>query len=106
MYILRNTIAASFLLAVCTGATAGGEKDCLLQGTVHRGDQDATMVKIHSVRKYDDESRCKVRRGEKLEFKLPPDTRVKAAPEGSEVKYRYRTDGEGESSTELISVGA
>ncbi len=106
MYILRKVIAVSILVSACAGATAGGEKDCLLQGTVNQGDQDATMVKIHSVKKYDDESRCKVRRGQKMEFKLPADTRVKDAPDGSEVQYRYRTDERGQSTTELISVGA
>jgi hypothetical protein len=106
MYILRITFLLSMSLILCAGANAGGEKDCLLQGTVHRGDQDNAMVKIHSVKKYDDESRCKVRRGEKMEFKLPADTRVREAPDGSEVKYRYRTDEQGNSSAELISVGA
>ena len=106
MYILRKTLAVSILVSVCAGANAGGEKDCLLQGTVNQGDQDATTVKIHSVKKYDDESRCKVRRGQKMEFKLPADTRVKDAPDGSEVQYRYRSDEQGQSTTELISVGA
>ena len=106
MYILRKTIAVSILVSVCSVANAGGEKDCLLQGTVNQGGQDATSVKIHSVKKYDDESRCKVRRGQKMEFKLPADTRVKDAPDGSEVQYRYRTDEQGQSTTELISVGA
>jgi hypothetical protein len=94
------------LLFLAGGVNAGGEKDCLLQGTVQRGDQDDMTVKINSVKKYDDESRCKVRRGEKLEFKLPTDTRINNAPDGSEVKYRYRSDGQGESSAELISIGA
>jgi len=47
-----------------------------------------------------------VRRGEKLEFKLPPDTRLKDTPAGSDVKYRYRTDDAGQTDTQLISVGA
>ena len=83
-----------------------GVLHCLLQGTVQRGGDDATMVKIHSVKKYDEDSRCKVRRGEKMEFKLPQDTRVTDAPEGSQVEYRYRTDEEGKANAELISVGA
>jgi hypothetical protein len=40
-----------------------------------------------------------------MEFKLPSDNRVKDAPDGSEVQYRYRTDEAGGSNTELISVG-
>jgi hypothetical protein len=41
-----------------------------------------------------------------MEFKLPADTRVKDAPDGSEVQYRYRQDNRGQSTTELINVGA
>ncbi len=88
---------------------AGSEKDCLLEGTVQHGEQagaGTTSVKIHSISKYDEESRCNVRRGQKMEFKLPQDTRVKDAPSGSDVKYRYRSDGSGQSETQLISVGA
>jgi hypothetical protein len=47
-----------------------------------------------------------VRRSQKMEFKLPPDTRLKDAPSGSDVKYRYRTDESGQSNAELISTGA
>ncbi len=89
-------------------AMAAGEKDCLLQGTVQHGEQagqETTMVDIHSISQYDDESRCNVRRGQKLEFKLPQDSRLKEAPSGSEVKYRYRTDNNGEANSELISIG-
>ena len=81
MYILRNVLAVSVLVSVCAGANAGGEKDCLLQGTVQHGDQDATTVKIHSVKKYDDEARCKVRRGEKMEF-IPEQSVVACQPCG------------------------
>ena len=42
---------------------------------------------------------------EKLEFKLPEDPRLQDAPAGATVKYRYQRDEEGESRTELISVG-
>jgi len=100
-------VLSAFLVA--GPAVAGGEKDCLLKGTVHHADragQETTMVKIHSVEKYADESRCRVRGSQKMEFKLPADTRVQEAPAGSEVKYRYRDDGEGDSSAELISIGA
>lgn len=88
---------------------ADSAKDCMLEGTVQhgeRGGQDTTTVQINSISKYDDDSRCTVQRGEKLEFKLPPDTRLKDAPSGSDVKYRYRTDDNGQSETQLISVGA
>lgn len=88
---------------------ADSARDCLLEGTVQHGEragQGATTVKIHSISQYDEQSRCALRRDRKLEFKLPPDPRVKAAPAGSDVKYRYRSDGSGQSETQLISVGA
>jgi len=88
---------------------ADSAKDCLLEGTVLHGEQagqDTTKVQINSISKYDEDARCTVRRGEKLEFKLPPDTRLKDAPAGSDVKYRYRTDDAGQTDTQLISVGA
>ena len=66
MYIIRKALAVSILVSVCAAANAGGEKDCLLQGTVNQGDQNATTVKIHSVKQYDEKSRCKVRRGQKI----------------------------------------
>jgi len=99
-------IATVFVAGV---AWAGPEKDCLLTGTVTHGDQpgvDNTSVKIHSVSKYDDSANCRVRSGQKLEFKLPADSRLQEAPSGSEVKYRYQDDGAGSTSTSLISVDA
>ncbi len=103
----KTLILSSLFLAV-PNAIAEGERDCLLQGTVQhieQAGQDTTMVKIDSITKYDDESRCNVRRGQKLEFKLPPDSRLQDATSGSSVKYRYRTDNNGEPNSELISVG-
>lgn len=105
---LCKTIAISALLLVGPTAVAG-EKDCLLKGTVEHGAGPAegtTQVKIHSISRYDEESRCSVRRDQKMEFKLPQDNRVQEAPSGSEVEYRYRTDEAGQSEAELISVGA
>lgn len=109
MYTHYKTIALTVALAASPLAFADSEKDCLLKGTVQHGEQAgqaSTMVKIHSVSRYDEDSRCRVRRGQKMEFKLPQDTRVQEAPSGSEVQYRYRTDDSGESNAELISVGA
>ncbi|MCR9105968.1 MAG: hypothetical protein NXI15_11805 [Gammaproteobacteria bacterium] len=104
------TICALLIAGTATqNAYAAGEKDCLLEGkVVHKamGEQDATMVKIHSVSRYDDTSRCSVRRNQKVEFKLPSDTRLKDAPSGSDVQYRFQSDGEGNDSVELISIGA
>lgn len=109
MYTHYKTLALTVALVASPLAFAESEKDCLLKGTVQHGEQagqDSTMVKIHSVSRYDEESRCRVRRGQKMEFKLPQDTRVQEAPSGSEVQYRYRTDESGKSNAELISVGA
>jgi hypothetical protein len=39
-----------------------------------------------------------------MEFKLPEDPRLKDADTGSSVKYRYRTESDGSSSAELISI--
>jgi hypothetical protein len=103
----KTLILSTFFLAAPL-AMADSEKDCLLQGTVQhskQAGQDTTMVKIDSISKYDEESHCKVRPGQKLEFKLPPDTRLQEVPSGSSVKYRYRTDNSGESNSELISIG-
>jgi len=106
--LLKTLIIPAILLA-CPVAMVDNEKDCLLEGTVMhgaQGSQDATSVKITSISNYDAESRCNVKRGAKMEFKLPQDTRLKQAPSGSDVKYRYRTDDAGQSETQLISVGA
>jgi hypothetical protein len=40
-----------------------------------------------------------------MEFKLPADPRVQGAEEGSSVKYRYRTESDGTTKTDLVSVG-
>jgi len=108
MKTLAKTVTF-LVLAAGSLAVAAGEKDCLLKGTVEHGDGAATgstQVKIHTISQYDEDSRCSVRRSEKMEFKLPQDPRLQDAPSGSEVEYRYRTDDSGKSSAELISVGA
>jgi hypothetical protein len=108
MKIISSTIILAAML-LTTPLAMAGEKDCLLKGTVQRSDktgQEVTTVKIHSVKKYADESNCRVRRGEKLEFKLPGADRLDSAPDGSEVKYRYRSDDDGNADTQLISIGA
>lgn len=106
MKITGKLIGAAALLAVAMSAQA--QKDCLLEGTVQKGgsaDGEQTAVKFHSMEKYDANANCRTRRGEKMEFKLPADPRLEEAPAGSEVKYRYRTDGEGNAEAELISIG-
>lgn len=109
MKIVKALIASAALSLLAGTALADGTKDCMLEGTVHKdGDagQQGVNVKFHSVSKYDEDANCRVRRGEKMEFKLPPDPRVQEAEDGSPVKYRYRKESDGSTSTELISVGA
>jgi hypothetical protein len=106
---IHNALIVLAFLVLSPFVMAESGKDCLLQGTVLHGEQagqDTTTVKINSISQYDEESRCSMRRSQKMEFKLPHDTRLKDAPSGSEVKYRYRTDETGQADTELISVGA
>jgi hypothetical protein len=108
MSSFSKTLVFSVLFLVVPVVMAGDERDCLLEGTVQHGKQagqESTMVNIDSISKYDEESRCAVRRGQKLEFKLPQDSRLQEAPSGSSVKYRYRTDDSGQSNSELISIG-
>ena len=105
--VMKTLAIAVAFFATAPAAFAESEKDCLLKGTVQHTDSAenaTTNVKIHSVSRFDEKSRCRTRRGQKMEFKLPSDNRVQDAPNGSEVQYRYRTDESGESNAELISV--
>ncbi len=107
MKTIAKAITIIALSATAAVVQADSNKDCLLEGTVHkseRGGEESTKVKFHSVSKYDAEAKCRVRRNEKMQFKLPDDPRLQDAPEGSAVKYRYREE-DGNSSTELISIG-
>ncbi|MEJ2532930.1 MAG: hypothetical protein P8Y92_14135 [Halioglobus sp.] len=106
MKITRKLIGAAALLTIASVAQA--QKDCLLEGTVQKSgsaDGEQVAVKFHSMDKYDENANCRTRRGQKMEFKLPADPRLKEAPAGSEVRYRYRTDGKGNAEAELISIG-
>ena len=109
MKIIKTLLASAALSLLAGAAVADGSKDCILEGTVLKNkdtSQQGVNVKFHSVSKYDEDANCRVRRGEKMEFKLPPDPRVQEADDGSPVKYRYRKKSDGSTSTELISVGA
>ena len=109
MKTLLTAISTATLLTVAGSVHAGPEKDCLLEGTVYKSGeagQEQTDIKFHSAKRYDEDANCRVRRGEKLEFKLPEDPRLQDAPSGSSVKYRYQKHEDGSSKTELVSVGA
>lgn len=105
---LTGLLSAMALMGAAAAIQAEPSKDCMLEGTVYkseRGGEQQLNVKFHSAEKYDEDANCRVRRGEKLEFKLPEDTRLKQAPSGSSVKYRYQEYPDGSSETELVSVG-
>ena len=105
---LTTSLLAAALLAATGPALAETTKDCMLEGTVYkteRGGEEQMQVKFHSMEKYDEDARCRNRKGEKMEFKLPEDTRLQDAPSGANVKYRYQENSDGTSNTELISVG-
>lgn len=105
---MRALLTAAVTAALLGGpslVSAGPEKDCLLEGTVYKSEQDRTGVKFHSAKKYDEDANCRMRRGEKMEFKLPQDPRLREAPAGSSVKYRYQEGKDGSRSTELVSIG-
>jgi hypothetical protein len=104
---LMTAFAAAALFAAPSLSMADSEKDCLLEGTVYKsGQEQHPGVKFHSAKKYDKDANCRVRRGEKMEFKLPDDPRLQQAPEGSTVKYRYQQQQDGSSKAELVSIGA
>ncbi|MFT6955714.1 MAG: hypothetical protein ACJAYC_000715 [Halieaceae bacterium] len=98
---------ALLMTVVVPHVMAEADRDCLLQGTVQKGsdgESGNTEVKFHSIGKYAEDSNCRIRRDKKIEFKLPDDPRLQDAPDGSEVKYRYRSNSE-QQQTELISIG-
>lgn len=110
MKVFIKVVATLALSIGAAAVLADTDKDCMLEGTVQKGSSDTAeqnvSVKFHSVEKYDQDANCRVRRGQKMEFQLPDDPRLNDADPGSQVKYRYRTDGDGNAKTELISVGA
>lgn len=108
MKVLIKIIATITLPLIAVAGMAETTRDCMLKGTVQKGagsEEQGVNVKFHSVRKYDEDASCRVRRGEKMEFKLPADPRVQEAEPGSSVQYRHRTDSDGNSKTELVSIG-
>ena len=104
MKIIHRISLGIFCIIASFSATADLNRDCLLEGTVQKNSNDEVRVKIERVRKYSTDTQCRIRRDRKLKFKLPDDPRVKDATPGSEVHYRYRTDGSGSTSTELVKI--
>ncbi len=112
MFIMLNIRSVFYALLLCPFALvaqAEPNRDCLLEGKIERvggnGDEEV-RVKFHTVSKYSESSRCRIRRDKKMEFRLPDDPRLKGAADGSEVQYRYRTDQDGGASSELINIAS
>ncbi len=109
MKLISKTFLAVAVLGTSVSLQAETTKDCLLKGTIQQSGEGAEQqvnVKFHSMERYDENANCRQRRGEKMEFKLPSDPRLKEAPDGTDVEYRYREDSDGSSNTQLMSVGA
>ncbi len=69
-------------------------RDCTLTGTVERPSKssDNVYVSLHSVKPAEEGAPCKVRRREKLQFKLPASREIAEATPGTRVEYRYTED--------------
>ena len=107
--VIATISGLSLVLFALAGQAAEPSRDCMLEGTVYKSGQtgqESTSVKFHSVGKYEKGSSCRMRRGEKLDFKLPEDSRLDEAADGTAVKYRYQQNKDGSSKTELVSIGA
>jgi hypothetical protein len=108
---MKTLLKLTAMLALSMGtslALADTTRDCMLEGTVQKGSAgngEQVNVKFHSAEKYDADANCRVRKGEKMEFKMPADPRLKDADAGSQVKMRYRQESDGSTKAELISVG-
>ena len=108
---MKTLLKMTATLALSLGASvalADASRDCMLEGTVQKGsaaDGQQVNVKFHSAEKYSEEANCRVRKGEKMEFKMPADPRLQDADAGSPVKMRYRKESDGGTKAELISVG-
>lgn len=107
MKLKTHLMAFAAMSALAVSAQADGARDCLLKGTLDkpaRGETEFMDVHFYSARKFDKSSRCRIRKGEKLRFKIPDDPRIDSAPDGAKVEYRYREDNDGKVSAELIKV--
>lgn len=107
MLNIRSVFCALLLSPFALVAQAEPNRDCLLEGKIERvggNGGEEVRVKFHTVRKYSESARCRIRRDKKMEFRLPDDPRLKGAADGSEVQYRYRTDQDGGASSELINI--
>lgn len=110
MKILTNgvTVFLSSLLVCAVAQAETPASDCLLTGTVKQSaaDENKVYVAFRSARPAEQGAKCKVHRNEKLQFKVPADSRINAAPPGSKVEYRYTEDRDHADSWELQSISS
>ena len=94
------------LLALSFNVQAETVRDCTVTGTVKpaSASSDNVIVALHSVKPAEDGAPCKVRRKERLKFKLPATSELADAKPGTRVEYRYTEDSEQGSSWKLQKV--
>jgi hypothetical protein len=94
------------LLSLTVPVQAETVRDCTVTGTVKRasGSAENVYVALHSVKPAEEGANCKMRRREKLEFRLPASEELTGARPGTRVEYRYTEDSESGSSWKLQKV--
>lgn len=91
--LTNGALAILSSLLLCSVVQAGPTRDCVLEGTVQKSAPDEDVyVAFHSARPAEEGATCKFRKNEKLQLKQPASSEIKAAPDGSRVKYRYTED--------------
>ena len=105
MKISKLVFAAvlSPLLMLSAGVQAETVRDCVMEGTVkrHQENGDKVYVAFHSAKPAEEGAPCRVRKREKLQFKAPSSDNLQEAEPGTRVKYRYTEDSEKGSSWKL-----
>ena len=94
------------LLVLTANVQAETVRDCKITGTVQRasGSADNVYVALRSVQPAQEGADCKMRRREKLQFKLPSSPELENARPGTQVEYRYTEDTERGSAWKLQKV--
>ena len=97
-------LAPLFTLAL--NVQAETVRDCTVTGTVKPSpaSSENVHVALHSVRPAESGAPCKVRRKDRLKFKLPSSPELENAKPGTQVEYRYTEDSKQGSSWKLQKV--
>lgn len=108
MSFAKLTLAVILAPLLILSATVHAEtiRDCKVTGTVKRSSASAdnVLVALHSVKPASGDAECRIRRKEKLQFKLPASPELADAKPGTRVEYRYTEDSEKGSSWKLQKV--